>query len=48
MVAACSVIRLLTIKFLSALFNNVTPLKNFNVEFLKIAMSEPIVSIEQA
>ena len=44
-IAACNVVRFLTLKTLSALFYNVTP--NVNMEFLKIAMSEPIVSTKQ-
>ena len=45
-IAACHVIRFLTIKFFSAFFYNIT--LNINIEFLKIATSEPIVSTEQA
>ena len=39
-IAACNVIRFLTINFFSALFYNVK--LNVNIEFLKIATSEPM------
>ena len=41
-----AIIQFRTKKFLSAFFYNVT--LNVNIEFLKIAMSEPIVSTKQA
>ena len=45
-IGACNVIRFLTVKILSAFFYSGT--LNVNIEFLKIATSEPKVSTEQA
>ena len=44
-IAACNVIRFLTIKIFFGILLNAT--LNVNTEFLKIAKPEPIVSIEQ-